>query len=146
MNFLWTSTVASVVGTAITVVNPALAQFEDWSPNCVRGPAEITQANKATIKGELCLKTRNQILYQETSKSITLFRFKDDKVINFFYRGEPSRFDSNPVLFSINDDDWLEGVEELPSALIHQCGKYKCNWNTIKDSSGRLVIANGMSY
>jgi len=139
--------IAAVVCTPFFVFDPSSAQPDNaWHPICVRRPSEITNANKATVKGEDCKEIRKQLTYQNNSQTGTLYVFRDGGSIQYFFTEEPRRFSPNRVMFSINEGDWTEGVYELPSSTIYQCGNYKCNWVTIRDNYGKLVLATGMSY
>lgn len=119
---------------------------QNWYPVCVRRPAEITISNKASIKGEDCLETSVQASLSGVSGYLLTFRFRDGAVIRVFQPKCAERFGPCRIQFSIGGSDWSDGVFELPSALIHDCGKHGCNWYTYRDGYGRLVVATGMSY
>ena len=122
------------------------ARSQDWYPVCVRRPAEITISNKASIKGEDCLQTSVQASLRGLSGYLHTFRFRDGAVIRVFQPDCAERLGPCRIEFSIGGSDWEDGVYELPSALIHDCGEYGCNWYTYRDGYGKLIIATGMSY
>jgi hypothetical protein len=113
---------------------------------CVRRPAEITILNKASLKGEDCLKTSARASLEGKPGYLQTFRFRDGATIRIHEPECSERFWPCRIKFTLGQGEWSEGVFELPSALIHQCGEYSCNWYTYRDGYGKLVVAIGMSY
>lgn len=124
------------------------ARSQGWYPVCVRRPAEITISNKASIKGDDCIQTSVQASLRGLSGYLHTFRFRAGAMIRVFQPECAERLAIGPcrIQFSIGGSDWADGVYELPNALMHDCGEYKCNWYTYRDGYGKLVIATGMSY
>ena len=150
MNLISSIAIASISWTAFIANNSALAQPDNgWYPICVRAPSEITNANKTTVKGEDCMVRGEQFVYQGKNYSGTSYRFRDGKVIKYFIhecakgvgRGGPCA-----VKISNSNHGWSDGIWELPAYSFHKCGNHGCNWNTVRDSNGNLVLAVGMSY
>ena len=147
MKFTFSIAISSIFWTAFSAINPASAQPDNaWYPICVRAPAEITHANKATIKSDDCMQRGEQFVYQEKPYSGNSYRFRDGEVIKYFIRECVDRFGPCAVKFSKNSHEWSDGIWGLPASSIHKCGYYHCNWYTVRDSYGKLVLAIGMSY
>ena len=119
---------------------------QELSQVCVRRPVDITSSNKGAIKGEECLQTSVRASLAGKSGIMQTFRFRDGMLIRVFQPECAERFGPCRMKFSVGDGGWLDGVSELPSALMHKCGPYSCNWYTYRDGYGKLVIATGMSY
>lgn len=92
------------------------------------------------------MERREQFVYQEKACSGNSFVFRDGEVIRYFILECANRFGPCAVKFSKNSYDWSDGIWSLPASSLHRCGKYACNWYTLRDDYGRLVIATGMSY
>lgn len=119
---------------------------QEWSTICVVYPDTITPSNKASIKGRDCAEVVRQATLQGKQGFLSTFSFRDGKTISIF-RGEcTDRFGPCRVKISVNSGEWIDGVYELPSALIHNCGQYACNWHVYRDGYGSLVRGTGMSY
>jgi hypothetical protein len=137
---------AGLLGSLLFSGHGQRAAAQEWYPICVRSPAEITSANKASIKGEDCLQTSVQASLGGEAGYLNVFRFRDGAVIRVFQPECAERFGPCRIKYSIRGGDWSEGVFELPNALIHKCESYSCNWYTYRDGYGKLVLATGMSY
>jgi hypothetical protein len=121
-------------------------QWEGWLPICVRQPNNITKQNAAIIKGEDCRISSTQAALNGQSGNLSLYTFRDGNTIKIFNGECSNRPGPCQVQISINKGEWVSGVFQLPNDLIHDCGKYSCNWYTYKSSSGRIILGIGMSY
>ena len=77
---------------------------------------------------------------------LTTFRFRDGAMISTFHPECARRFGQCLIKFSVGNKDWEDGVFNLSTTLIHECVPYQCNWTTVRDSYGNLVIVTGMTY
>jgi len=137
---------AGIFSGLIYLIPTSRAFAQLWSPICVRQPIDITKQNTATIKSEDCLTSDTQAVLNGQLGGLTLFIFRDGETIRIFKGGCTGRYDPCQIQISINRGEWFDGMYELPSKLIHDCGKYSCNWHTYRDRFGKLILGTGMSY
>ncbi|GAB4347949.1 MAG: hypothetical protein Fur0042_14610 [Cyanophyceae cyanobacterium] len=132
---------------AVILPQGSPASASEWMQgNCVREPMRLDATNAARVRGIDCRITAVRAQLQGQEGYLHTYQFRDGIRIRVFI-GNPSDAVPHlphPVRFSVNRGDWLPG-QFLELDLPHNCGTYSCNWSTVRDAQGRVVVATGVS-
>jgi hypothetical protein len=138
-------TVLSLLAAALPQGAPASAS--EWMQgNCVREPTRLDATNAASVRGVDCRITAIRARLQGQEGYLHTYEFRDGVRIRVFI-GNPNNavpHRPHPVRFSVGEGGWFPG-QLLELDLPHTCGSYGCNWSTVRDAQGRIVVATGVS-